>query len=210
MTTNERGLEIITSFEGYRANWYDDGVGVQTIGFGHTGKLPSGFHAPLSAEEALTLLVDHDLPRYEQAVAEAVKVPVSEAEFSALVSLCFNIGINAFKDSTLLRMLNRGDYNGAAFQFEKWVYAGGRRMVGLEKRREAEKKLFLSSRPADRKQIKGPYECRNPYVEALKQVKPLPSEPIPITNPKSISSKLVGGEPTEPIPLNSKDRPAAA
>lgn len=190
MKTSERGLELIVGFEGYRANWYDDGAGVLTIGFGHTGKLPKGFHAPLSADEALDLLVDYDLPRYEKAVTDLVRVPISQNEFDALVSLCYNIGVRAFRDSTLLARLNEGQYNASAFQFEKWVYAGGGKMRGLVRRRNAEKGLFLATQPADRIP-RGPY-APSPYIDGLKRAKAMPPENIQVNVNTDLPTKQSG------------------
>jgi lysozyme len=89
--------------------------------------------------------MQHDLKIFERAVNGAVKVPLTQNQFDALVSLSYNIGVGAFKKSTLLKKLNSGDYKGAANQFDVWVNAGGKRLAGLVRRRAIEKKLFLGS-----------------------------------------------------------------
>ncbi|MBN6711118.1 lysozyme [Haemophilus haemoglobinophilus] len=81
-----------------------------------------------------------DLARFEKAVNDGVEMPLLQHQFDALVSLAFNIGEGAFKRSTLVKLLNRGDYKGAANQFLAWKNAGGRPI--LLKRREREKALF--------------------------------------------------------------------
>jgi hypothetical protein len=86
----------------------------------------------------------HDLQEFERAVAAMVTVPVTSNQFSALVSLAYNIGISALRGSTLLRLLNAGDYAGAANQFLRWNRGGGRVLPGLVKRRAAERDLFLT------------------------------------------------------------------
>jgi GH24 family phage-related lysozyme (muramidase) len=84
-----------------------------------------------------------DLYDFEAAVNKFVKVPLNDNQFSALVSFAFNVGSGAFKSSTLLKKLNQKDYEGAADQFDKWIYAKGQVLNGLIRRRKAEKELFL-------------------------------------------------------------------
>lgn len=144
-TTSQAGIDLITSFEGYYANWYLDPVGVRTVGYGHTDeRIPKGISVPLSREEALDLL-RHDLAGYEAAVRRLVKVPLSQPQFDALVSFAFNVGTGALASSTLLRRLNARDYRAAAAQFAKWVHGGGQVLPGLVRRRQAEAALFQSA-----------------------------------------------------------------
>lgn len=85
----------------------------------------------------------HDLARFERAVSSSVKVPLTQNQFDALVSLTYNIGPGAFKHSTLLKLLNQGDYAGASQQFDVWIKAGGQTVQGLVNRRAVEKAYFL-------------------------------------------------------------------
>ena len=145
MHVNPSGIDLICNFEGLRLNAYDDGVGVWTIGFGTT-KYPNGIR--VKKGDTCTLdqakaYMQNDLKAFEQTVNSAVKVPVNQNQFDALVSLAYNIGSTAFKNSTLVKRLNEGDYKAAANQFDVWVNAGGKRMQGLVNRRTAEKALFL-------------------------------------------------------------------
>ena len=85
----------------------------------------------------------HDLKSFEKTVNDSVKVPLSQNQFDALVSLTYNIGSTAFKNSTLLKKLNAKDFTGAADQFLRWNKGGGKVLKGLVRRREAERALFL-------------------------------------------------------------------
>ena len=89
-------------------------------------------------------LLMQDVSRFEKGVLEAVKVSLSQHQFDALVSLAFNIGLGAFRASTLVRKLNAGDIAGAAGQFARWNRGDGRVLPGLVVRRAAEAALFLS------------------------------------------------------------------
>ena len=85
--------------------------------------------------------MQRDLVQYEDAVKRAVRVPVNENQFAALVSFTYNIGAGSLSRSTLLRKLNDGDYAGAADEFPRWNKAGGRVLNGLVRRRAAEREL---------------------------------------------------------------------
>ena len=140
-TINQKGLDLIKSFEGLRLSSYDDGVGVWTIGYGHTTKIRPGM--TISKQQA-ELYLKKDIRRFEAAVLRLVKVQLTDNQFSALVAFTFNIGDGAFAHSTLLQLLNQAQYDLAANQFLRWNKAGGKVLEGLTRRREAEKQLFLS------------------------------------------------------------------
>jgi GH24 family phage-related lysozyme (muramidase) len=97
----------------------------------------------ITAAEAEEIL-KRDLGVFEKAVADAVKVQTNSDQFSAMVSFTFNVGGAAFRDSTLLKKHNARDFSGAADEFLRWVYAGGQVMPGLQRRRNAERALYLS------------------------------------------------------------------
>ena len=97
----------------------------------------------ISHQDAEKLLKE-DLAYFELAVYSAVKVPLTQNQFDALVSLTFNIGVGAFNKSTLLRWLNRKHYISAAEQFLRWTRGGGKVLPGLVKRRKEEYELFMS------------------------------------------------------------------
>jgi GH24 family phage-related lysozyme (muramidase) len=137
---NEKGLQLLKSFEGLRLQAYQDSVGVWTIGYGTTlGVYPGMVITAAQAED----LLKRDLRKFEQAVANLVTVPLTSDQFSALVSFTYNVGEGALASSTLLRLLNQKDYQGAADQFLRWDKAGGQSLPGLTRRRQAERALFL-------------------------------------------------------------------
>ncbi|HIE4459354.1 lysozyme [Acinetobacter nosocomialis] len=144
-TTSDVGVDLITGFEDTRTTSYDDGVGVWTIGTGTT-VYPNGVKVKkgdICTLEQAKSYFKHDLAKFEKTVNELVTVPLTQNQFDALVSLTYNIGSGAFKNSTLLKKLNVKDYSGAADQFLVWNKAGGKVMKGLVRRREAERALFL-------------------------------------------------------------------
>lgn len=139
--TSLKGLALIKTYEGLRTNAYLCPANVWTIGYGHTLTTKPGMM--ISHQDAEKLL-ERDLERFEKAVIKNVTVPLTQNQFDALVSFTFNVGIGAFKTSTLLSYLNRKDYSGAAEQFLRWTRAGKQILPGLVKRRKDEFKLFLS------------------------------------------------------------------
>jgi len=141
---NKEAFDLIKYYEGLRLNAYLDTGGVWTIGYGHTAK--AGAPSPksgmkISKAEAERIFL-RDLVKFENAVKRIVKVPLNDNQYGALVSLCYNLGEGNFGKSTLVRLLNSRDYNGAANQFGKWVYDNGVKLNGLIKRRKAEADLF--------------------------------------------------------------------
>lgn len=135
------GVSLIKRFEGVMLDAYDDGVGVWTIGVGHTlGVKRTDKITMAQADEFLRA----DLEDAEDAVHRLVQVPLNQGQIDSLVSFTFNLGAGALQKSTLLKKLNAGDMQGAADQFLVWVNAGGRPLPGLVKRRIAERMLFLT------------------------------------------------------------------
>jgi lysozyme len=146
MRTSSAGRAAIKQREGVVLTAYLDSVGVWTIGVGHTSAAGSPKVTPgmkISAAQADEIL-SRDLGIFERAVSAAVRVPLNQNEFDALVSLAFNIGGGAFAKSTLVKRLNAGDRRGAADAFLMWNKAGGKTLKGLTNRRVAERKQFLS------------------------------------------------------------------
>lgn len=144
MRASKRAIDIIRQFDGLRLTPYLCPSGVPTIGYGHTAGVRMS-SPPITEAEAVELLAG-DLDRYERGVGEAVKIPLAQNEFDALVCLTFNIGIGALRTSTLLRHLNAGDRATAAAEFRKWNKGrkGGQLVVmpGLVARRAAGQILF--------------------------------------------------------------------
>ena len=133
------GLSLIKKFEGCELEAYQCSAGVWTIGYGHTkGVTPSD---SISQEEAEQMLVD-ELHEYESYVNEYVTVPLSQNQFDALVSWVYNLGPANLKASTMLKVLNSGEYEDVPAQIKRWNKAGGKVLEGLIRRREAEACLF--------------------------------------------------------------------
>lgn len=133
--------ELIKSFEGLELEAYLCPAGIWTIGYGHTGDVEKG--EKITKEKADELL-DIDLSVFRKGVRNLVKVPLNKNQFGALVSFAYNVGLGNLKSSTLLRMLNAGDYNGAADQLLRWNKSNGKVLRGLARRREAERAVFLT------------------------------------------------------------------
>ena len=134
------GLALLKEFEGCELTAYIDPVGILTIGYGSTGPHVKRGLTITQAEAERLLLADLD--RFEQAVERMVGVPLTQNQFDALVSFCYNVGTGSLHSSTLLRKLLAGDYEGAQGQFARWNRAGGKEMAGLTRRRAAEAELF--------------------------------------------------------------------
>lgn len=149
MKTSIRGKELIKKHEGLSLKAYPDpatGGDPWTIGYGTT-IYPSGepVHPGdmITEGEAEDYLLN-DLQQFEKHVNDLVMVKLSQNQFDALVSFVYNLGPHSLQSSTLLKVLNKGNYAGAAQQFDRWVYANGIRMKGLARRRAEEKQLFMS------------------------------------------------------------------
>ena len=136
----EQGLELVKSFEGFRATPYYCSGNVLTIGFGHAVRQGETF-MEITQEEGEKLLKD-DVGTAERAVLRLTKVPLEDNQFDALCSWVFNVGSGAMQRSGLRQKLNRGEYNEVPTELKKWVYAGGKKIKGLMWRREAEAILF--------------------------------------------------------------------
>lgn len=144
-TISTNGTKLIASFEGLELTAYLCPAKVWTIGLGTTvysNGQPVKKGDTCTKEQALQYKA-HDLRRFENCVNSAVKVSINQNQFDALVSLAYNIGPKAFKDSTLLKKLNASDYKGAADQFLVWNKSRGKVLKGLVNRRAAEHTLFL-------------------------------------------------------------------
>jgi len=141
MKTSDAGTTLVKSSEGLKLIAYKCPAGIWTNGYGHTG--PDVTPGQVITQVQADALLARDLERFEAGVARLVQVHLSQNQFDALVSFSFNLGLGALQGSTLLRLLNAGDYAGAAAQFPRWNKAGGKELPGLTRRRAAEQALFL-------------------------------------------------------------------
>ena len=142
MEISKKGVDLIKKFEGCKLKAYKCPAGIWTIGYGHTNNVrPDDMITFADAEKLLRV----DLVIHSNNVKKLVKVPLTQCQFDALVCFEYNVGYNAFKNSTLLKLLNQNKYDEASNQFERWVFAGNQKLQGLINRRKAEKELFLCS-----------------------------------------------------------------
>lgn len=140
MKTSKQGIELIKRFEGLRLKAYRCPAGVLTIGWGHTGGVIADM--VIDRAEAERLLVE-DVAVAERCV-NADDVGLRQNQFDALVSFVFNVGIANYRESTLRRMvLADADNPAIAKEFMRWVYAKGKRLLGLVRRREAESEMYV-------------------------------------------------------------------
>lgn len=139
MRTSQQGLDLIKSFEGLRLSAYKCPADVWTIGYGTTAGVKPGQRI---TEQQAEELLRKDAAQVEAQVLRTIKVPLTQGQFDALVSFTYNLGAGNLADSTLVRLLNAGDYMGAAAQFDRWNKAGGKVLKGLVTRRAAERAMF--------------------------------------------------------------------
>ena len=148
------GLKFIMQWEGFRKKAYLDAAGLVTIGYGHlltkseisSGKLIVGkkqilYKSGISDSISEKLLMQ-DVKLAEDVVIRRVKVKLTQDQFDSLVSLVYNIGQTAFKNSTLLKVLNKKKYDEVPSQMQRWIYAAGKIVVGLVTRRDEEALIF--------------------------------------------------------------------
>lgn len=138
-----KNAELIKGKEGLRLEAYlPTPQDVWTIGWGHTATARPGM---VITEAQAQQLFESDIAWAEDAVNTKVKVALNQNQFDALVSFVFNVGETRFYESTMLRKLNAGDYEGAANEFPRWNRQKGKVLRGLTIRRAAEQALFLSA-----------------------------------------------------------------
>ena len=147
MMMTEEGLALIRRLEGFRSEAYRDAVGVWTIGYGHTSMAgPPAVTAGLriTAEEGAAILA-RDVEAVAQGVRRAVTAELTGNQFSALVSFAYNVGLGAFRASSVLKTVNAGAFADVPARLALWVKAGGKTLPGLVRRRALEGELFAST-----------------------------------------------------------------
>lgn len=137
-----RAAALVRQFEGCELVPYEDVAGKWTVGFGHRCGPAESRDEPITEDRAMQLL-DADLDIANGCVNALVRVPLNDNQRIALISFVFNLGCGRLRNSTLLRKLNDGDYDGAATEFLRWAMAGGEPVRGLMRRRAAEQQLFM-------------------------------------------------------------------
>jgi lysozyme len=139
MKASKQCLNLVKKFESLRLKAYKCPAQIWTCGYGHTSGVKEGMTC---TEEQADEWLASDITIAEHDVDRLVKVPLTQRQYDALCSWLFNLGIMKTANSTLIDMVNKQDFAGAAAQFSRWVYAGKTKLAGLMKRRAAERKLF--------------------------------------------------------------------
>lgn len=151
MQLSDEGLALLKSLEGVEAEPYRDSAGLLSVGVGHcltkdelsSGKIYCGDQVirwkdrPLT-DEQITALLAEDVSWSEACVEACIRVQLTQNQYDALVIFVYNIGPNAFRESTLCRLLNAGDYDAIPAQLRRWNRAGGQVLPGLVRRRARE------------------------------------------------------------------------
>lgn len=138
----QEGIELIKSFEGLRLKAYKCPAGVWTIGYGHTKGVKEG---DVITEQEAEDMLKKDVVGFEINVRGAVIPNLNDHQYDALTSFAYNVGLGNFRKSTLLRLINSGitAREDITNQFMRWVYAGGKKLTGLVRRRTAEAELYF-------------------------------------------------------------------
>ena len=140
----QNGLDLIKRFEGFSRTVYFCPAGYPTIGYGHVVKDDEDFSAGIDEAQAEELL-RQDAQIAERAVLRLINVLLTDGQFDALVSFTYNLGGGALQRSTLRRKINREEHAEVPEQFMRWVWAGGRKLRGLVRRRAAEAGFYQTS-----------------------------------------------------------------
>jgi lysozyme len=140
MKISSEGLDLIKKFEGLELTAYKCAAGVWTIGYGHTKDVQEGDEW---SESHANHMLEVELEEFEGYINDNVTVALSQHQFDALVSWVYNLGPANLKASTMLKVLNSGDYEGVPAQIQRWNKAGGKVLEGLIRRRKAESLLFM-------------------------------------------------------------------
>lgn len=141
MKTSDKGIDLIKKYEGLRLNAYLDAVGVWTIGYGHTLNVKS---TDVIDKAQAEYFLRQDVEFAEKEVNKH-NLNINQNQFDALVSFVFNLGVGNFARSTLLRKI-KSNANDPTIrkEFERWIYAGGKVLNGLVRRRKEEANLYFT------------------------------------------------------------------
>lgn len=131
-------LASVPQFEGMILRGYKDPIGIVTACAGHTATAVLG---RAYTREECTKLLDQDLAEHAEGAMACIHVETTDGQRAAFISFAFNVGANAWCNSTANRLLNAGDYAGACAQLSRWTLAGGRELPGLVSRRRTERAM---------------------------------------------------------------------
>ena len=141
MKTGSKGIDLIKHFEGCELEAYKCPAGVWTIGYGHIKGVKEGMTI---TEQQAEEMLKSELNEYEGYINNLVTAELNQNQFDAMVSWVYNLGGGNLSASTLLKVLNAGDYAGVPAQMMRWNKAGGKVLEGLTRRRQAEADLFVA------------------------------------------------------------------
>jgi lysozyme len=139
MNISQDGIALIKRFEGCRLEAYLDSVKIPTIAYGRTKNVKMG---DTCTQEQAEKWLEEELSEYEGYINDMVKVDLKQCQFDALCSWVYNLGPTNLRESTLLKVLNEGNYNSVPAEIKRWNKAGGKVLEGLMRRRRAEALLF--------------------------------------------------------------------
>ena len=140
MKISNNGLDLIKHFEGLVLTAYKCPAGVWTIGYGHTKDVQPGDEW---SESTADHMLEVEMEEYEGYINDSVTAPINQDQFDALVSWVYNLGGGNLNASTMLKVLNAGQYEEVPAQMMRWNKAGGKVLEGLTRRRQAEANLFM-------------------------------------------------------------------
>lgn len=142
----KKGLQLVMQYEGLSREIYVCPAGYPTIGYGHVVRTEEvAQYADGVTKAQAEAILRADLRIAEAAVVRLITTPLTDAQFDALVSFTFNLGAGALQRSSLRQKVNRGEHNAVPAEFMRWVWAGGRRLEGLARRRKAEAERYLQT-----------------------------------------------------------------
>jgi len=194
-------LELVARLEGFRPTWYRDSAAVWTIGHGFTEQVDEVDRSlidRLGRVESRRILARQLGCVYGPDVRSAVETELDDHQWSALYSFAYNVGASAMRESTLVELLNDGHEERAEQEFTEWVYAGGRVVDGLVRRRQAERALFELDEGPDNDLILDVVEHggrRGPGIESAGG--PADANPVPVAG---VARKPVEVEVPESLP----------
>jgi len=165
---NDATIALVKEFEGLRLDAYKDSVGVPTIGFGTTAMAGVGVKPQLGmriTEAEAEMYLRRGLEKFAAQIQPLITAPINENEFGAFLLLAYNIGPGAFAKSTALRQFNAGNKLRAADAILLFDKAGGKVLKGLQRRRSAEKALFLT--PVRTPSVQAPIVAKRDWFATL-------------------------------------------
>jgi len=133
-------IDMMHHFEGWHNEAYLDPIGIPTIGVGFIDGVKMGDYM---TDEEIVIRLRQELSRFKKGVGDLVNVKITQSMFDALVSFSYNLGVGSLQRSTLLAHLKSGNYQDGSQEFLRWNRAGGRVLLGLQRRRDAERLMFL-------------------------------------------------------------------